>query len=108
MISLIAIDPATYSCGWAHFLDGTLTGAGSFKSKDKCRIARTNVIMSQLWNIFVPANITHAAIEDPMLQGRNNQGMQRFIGAVEMELTRNFNSIPPDYISHFHPFCKFF
>lgn len=78
---LLAIDPASNKLGLAVFVDGSLKETLTLTSKAKTPLERRLDMAVQL----VPFLATHDVIvsEEPMLLGRNNNGMQRLLGMIE-------------------------
>jgi Holliday junction resolvasome RuvABC endonuclease subunit len=101
---LIAIDPSTTSLGVALFTSGKLKQARTFRGLPKNeRSKRQRQVTRQLLKwleemSLVPVDqpeMFDVACEDPMLQGRANQAMQRVIGALEEAIGTPFFFIHP-------------
>lgn len=92
---VFAIDPGTYSCGTAFFMDGTLVDVYTVKSKGKERQGRLQEIVDgvvrqrDLCIEKIPDNeIDHHIsfiCEEPLLRGKSNNVMQRLLGALEYQ-----------------------
>lgn len=95
-MNILAIDPGTKSCGLAYFLNGQLVETASVKIDSKDSEVRILYIVDFIQKILSPEiAITEIVCEDPLLQGRNNNTMQRFLGALNYALP----SIPFNYIA---------
>ena len=98
MSRLIAIDPATKKLGYAVFDKGVLEETGTLEAYDKNRLNRSMELISRIALIIREVrysiidsedSIKTVVIEDPMLRGKANTTMQRFIGALEFSILDN-------------------
>lgn len=84
MNHLFGIDPGTNKCGLACFKDTTLLYTTTITTPFKDRLLRQKNILYKLAELVT--HTSHEATivsEEPMLQGKANQTMQRFLGAME-------------------------
>lgn len=78
---LLAIDPASNSSGYAFFEDGTLLFASKFVSSAETPLKRRIQTAIHFHQLFDQCDVVVS--EEPMLQGRNNNGMNRLLGMFE-------------------------
>lgn len=95
---LLAIDPGSNKTGVALFRDGVLVATGTFTGNGE-RAERTFEIVESLLN-YIPSNVSYVVMEDPLLKGKSNNSMQRFIGALELALLREYRL---KQVSYIHP-----
>jgi Holliday junction resolvasome RuvABC endonuclease subunit len=80
-VKLLAIDPASNKCGVAIFENERLKKTLTLISKANTPLSRRLDIIYQLVPFIATADIIVS--EEPMLLGRNNNGMQRLLGMIE-------------------------
>jgi hypothetical protein len=105
---LIAIDPGSNKLGVAIFEDNILLNAITFKAKAGESLARFEDLTGQFceWMDHSPyvSRNKSAILEDPLLQGKANNVMQRFIGFLLYDLLYYCElQIPRDKIYFVHP-----
>jgi Holliday junction resolvasome RuvABC endonuclease subunit len=79
---ILAIDPASNKTGIAIFSDGELQFTSTFVATADTPLKRriqTAVYLNQLFDQY---GLT--VCEEPLLLGRNNNGMQRLLGMIEL------------------------
>lgn len=81
MTRLLAIDPGSNKCGLAYFEDGSLCHILTLTSKEDTPLHRRLDMAWQLEEAIKTADIVVS--EEPLLLGRNNNGMQRLLGYIE-------------------------
>jgi Holliday junction resolvasome RuvABC endonuclease subunit len=79
--SLLAIDPGSNKCGVAFFSSGVLIAAKTIIS-DKASPLERRLDMAVKLDSFFDA-VDEVTSEEPLLLGRNNNGMQRLLGCIE-------------------------
>lgn len=96
MIKLLAIDPGSNKCGLAIFEDGNLKETLTLTSNETTPLHRRLDMAWQLEECLKTVDIVVS--EEPLLLGRNNNGMQRLLGYIE------FLTYESQVILHFrHP-----
>lgn len=78
---VLAIDPASNKCGIAVFDDNALEKTLTLVSTAKTPLTRRLDIAIQLAPLIATADVIVS--EEPFLQGKNNNGMQRLLGMIE-------------------------
>jgi Holliday junction resolvasome RuvABC endonuclease subunit len=81
---LLAIDPASNKCGIAFFREGKLVATRTITSTAETPLARRMDIARQLQKVYYPNLFEGVVSEEPLLLGRNNNGMQRLLGYLEL------------------------
>lgn len=81
--TFLAIDPATKKCGVAWFKEGQLMTAATFQTKKTDRIERCRDILVKIVLLRDKIKTNLIVCEEPLLQGKANQTMQRFLGGLE-------------------------
>ena len=80
--TLLAIDPGSNSMGVALFEAGRLVAATSLKSDKISPLERRLDMAHKIKDVV---DISHKfTSEEPLLLGRNNNGMQRLLGYIEL------------------------
>lgn len=95
---IIAIDPGSKSTGVAWFIGGKLVRLETYAAEGE-RASRTQQIVADILK-GLDAVPTYIVMEDPLLQGKSNNSMQRFIGALEYALLEHYFLKQIEYI---HP-----
>lgn len=80
MSSLLAIDPGSNKLGLAWFVNGKLSFTETLTTTAATPTARRLEVGEKLANYVHSSEI---ASEEPLLLGRNNNGMQRLLGYIE-------------------------
>lgn len=81
MSKILAIDPGSNKCGLAHFENDLLITTETIESKEDTPLHRRLDIAWKIEEAIKTADIV--ICEEPFLQGRNNNGMQRLLGYIE-------------------------
>lgn len=95
-MNLVAIDPGSNKCGIATFRFGVLSSTETLLSNEKTPLERRLDMAYQLEELIKTAD--RVISEEPLLLGRNNNGMQRLLGYIEFLASESF--IPLQFV---HP-----
>lgn len=101
---VLALDPSTKQTGYALFVSGRLTEAGSFKTNpDLSRTARQYDIANKLCNFMGSRDLfgnedVSITSEEPMVQGRNGLALHKLLGALEYASNKEFYYIHPSTV----------
>ena len=82
MSNLVAIDPGSNKLGLAFFINGLLVATKTLLTDKQTPLERRLDITDKL-SVFIDAGCAVAS-EEPLLLGRNNNGMQRLLGCIEL------------------------
>lgn len=97
-MKLLAIDPASHKTGIAIFNNGSLLRTETLETDAKTPLAR-RLQMAELINSILKFTEPDLIIsEEPMLQGRNNNGMARLLGYIEYLTRGNVVFIHPSTV----------
>lgn len=109
---LLSVDPGSNACGFAIFEDGKLLAAKTMlATKNGSSLKRFEEISGEFLDWFdglpvprVYENPRTVVLEDPLLRGKSNNVMQRFIGFLVNDLIRYADlSIPTSSVHFVHP-----
>lgn len=81
MSRLLAIDPGSNKLGLAFFISGCLIATKTLTTTEKTPLERRLDMVNKL-EVFTQ-EIDQVVSEEPLLLGRNNNGMQRLLGYIE-------------------------
>lgn len=82
-VKTLAIDPATKKLGLALFLDTKLVYTETLEAKAGDRLQRAASLIDQLAEVLWFRSPDIIVVEDPLLQGKANNAIQRIIGSIE-------------------------
>lgn len=99
-MNLLAIDPASYKTGLAWFERGKLVRTQTITSKAKTPLDRRLDIAEQIGKQMIL--VDEVASEEPNLQGRNNNGMNRLLGVIEFLSAGNVHFVHPQTMKKFY------
>lgn len=94
---MLAIDPATKRCGLAFFVDEHPVKTETIVSEKKDRFIRTTEIVYLIHLAIANFRPHTLVVEDPLLQGKSNNTMQRLLGQIEALSIRH--GLQPIYIA---------
>lgn len=81
MSSLLAVDPGSNKMGLAFFIDNKLVATKTLTTDKQTPLERRLDIADKL-GVFIQT-VDIVISEEPLLLGRNNNGMQRMLGYIE-------------------------
>jgi len=81
MSKVVAIDPGSNKCGLAYFEADKLVSTDTVTSNETTPLLRRLDIAWQLEELLKTSD--KVICEEPLLLGRNNNGMQRLLGYIE-------------------------